>query len=398
MTKEEFYKNINERIPVRRKSDSFLEDISAVYQELESIVSDLDVADFVDESSKDKTIQTIKRSIEVIKNILLKYYDGCHGEAFSMLKSHLLNNNAELLDLSFINIPKTQDSGIYFYRARKNNGSIKTFKDMFHIPNTRREIVKTERFSVPGYPCLYLGNTVFDCWEEMGKPSFDELFFSGYKVLNEFYVYNLRKPKFEDFEKDRISKTLERLVYVIACQFIMKNHDAPFKPEYIIPQLIMEIIVSINRKKLENESGPFPLVWGVLFTSTCLSDGFQYQEDYLENIAIPVVDTENEHCGYLASLFEVSEPVCYRYEELKERQAGLSWESIDENQEDKIRKEYELTKLGFIEKRLRKNTKYAQLDHIILDCPRTITFEPAGGTIEVPVYSNGPWHIEVKDG
>ena len=397
MTKEDFFEIITRNLPVTRKSDDFLADVSAVYDCFVSNVYEIEIDAFGGEDVKNSTLQIIEEQIATIKDVLSTYLGGCHGEAFQKLKTHLINNGEKSLDLKVITIRKTQESGCYYYRARKNDGTIKSFKNMFHIPNNQREIVKTERFSVPGYPCLYLGNTVFDCWEEMGRPSFEELFFSGYKVVNEFKVYDLRKPTKEELDKEQLSKTLERLVLVIACQFIVRKKDAPFKPEYIIPQLVMEIIVSMNRKQLIDERGPFHLVWGVVFTSTCLSSDFEYQEDYLENIVIPVVDTKNEHCGYLASLFEVSEPLCYRYEELKEMQNGLLWETIDDVQKDEIKQEYELTKMGFLERRLKQNAKYGQLEHVVLDCPQVVKIGPEGGSFEVPLYAGGSWNLEVSD-
>ena len=281
-----------------------------------------------------------------------------------------------------------------------NNGNISSIKDMFHIPNNMRGIVKTERFSAPGYPCLYIGNTVYDCWEEMGRPSFDDMVFSGFKVVREFKVYDLRKPAFSDYEKDRLHQTLLRLVYVIACQFKVCNREEPFKPEYIIPQMILELIISINRKKKEYDCGPYSLVWGVIYTSTHLSEDFPYREDFLENIAIPVIDTDNTHCNILASLFQISLPVCYRYEELKDNNTKNDQEKVDKNDTD-INAIYFSTKMGFLESRIIENTKFEELPYIAIPCPDKILYDWKGNLTNIPspdiqIYSNEAWHIETK--
>ena len=213
--------------------------------------------------------------------------------------------------------------------------------------------------------------------------------------MNDFMVYDLRKPNRVAFEIENLPQTLKRLVYIIACQFKVLHKEQPFKPEYIIPQLILELIISSNREKNKKECGPYDLPWGVAYSSTHQSKDFQYQEEYLENIAIPVVDSNfnNVHCGFLSSLFEISDPICYRYEELKERQTGLFGKPIDSHEMEKIVTEYESTKLGFIERRLKKNTNHHSLKHLVIDGPKTIVFPPEGGTKSIPIKSNDKWSV-----
>lgn len=394
MNTEELFQKVKEKLPIKHDTDDFITDVKRAYKEFFDDVSNLEVDAFGDERSRNATIQDVKVRIRNIVLVLERYLEGCHSEAYQLLKEQIVMP-VGFLDIDVITIGK----GDYFYRARNNEGSIHSFEDMFHIPNNKRGIVKTERFSAPGYPCLYLGNTVYDCWEEMGRPSFEELFFSGFRVVNDFKLYDLRKPNRIAFEKENLQKTLKRLVYIIACQFKVLHKEQPFKPEYIIPQLILELIISSNREKNKKECGPYELPWGIAYTSTHQSKDFQYQEDFLENVAIPVVDSRfnNVHCGFLASLFEISDPVCYRYEELKERQAGLFWEPMDSDEKEKIVTEYASTKLGFIERRLKKDTIHHCLNYLVIDGPKTIVFPPEGGKKDVLIKSNCKWSVTSVD-
>ena len=45
---------------------------------------------------------------------------------------------------------------------------------MFHIKYSLRSKVKTQRFSFPGLPCLYLGASSYVCWLELNRPAFDK--------------------------------------------------------------------------------------------------------------------------------------------------------------------------------------------------------------------------------
>lgn len=392
MNAEELFQRIKNGLPIEHSSDDFIKDVMETYRRYFDDVSSLDVEAFGDEDLRNATIQDVKVQIRNVVMVLKRYYEGCHSEAYQLLKGQIVKIDGSL-DIDVIN----KEIGEYYYRARKNDGSVHFVEDMFHIPNNKRGIVKTERFSAPGYPCLYLGNTVYDCWEEMGRPSFEELFFSGFRVMNVFKVYDLRKPNRAAFEKENLPKTLKRLVYIIACQFKVLHKEQPFKPEYIIPQLILELVISSNRENNKKEHGIYDLPWGVAYTSTHQAKDFLYQEDYLENIAIPVVDSsfKKVHCGFLASLFEISEPICYRYEELKERQTGLFCEPMEMDEKEKIAIEYGLTKLGFIERRLKNDTKYSSLSFMVIDKP-ILCFPWEGGSKNVMIKSSGNWSLSFE--
>ena len=63
------------------------------------------------------------------------------------------------------------------YRARihKNLEDDYSEREMNYIPFSKHEIVKSERYSFPGLPCLYLGASVYACLYELGKPNLDEI-------------------------------------------------------------------------------------------------------------------------------------------------------------------------------------------------------------------------------
>lgn len=54
--------------------------------------------------------------------------------------------------------------------------------DLFHVPFSHRERVSSQRFSVSGVPCLYLGSSTYLCWEELGRPEFGSMYVSYFKT------------------------------------------------------------------------------------------------------------------------------------------------------------------------------------------------------------------------
>ncbi|ECV2486428.1 hypothetical protein DRD09_19225, partial [Salmonella enterica subsp. enterica serovar Anatum] len=66
------------------------------------------------------------------------------------------------------------------FRVRKSDRPLSTRKDIFHIPFNQRHLVRAQRYSVAGLPCLYLGTSLYICWREMDKPDFDKLYISSF--------------------------------------------------------------------------------------------------------------------------------------------------------------------------------------------------------------------------
>ena len=115
-------------------------------------------------------------------------------------------------------------------------------------------------------------------------------------------------------------------------------------------------------------------------------------------MVLPVVKTDADctYCQYLASLFDISSPLCYEYESLKANVARAFVINVDEeeSEEDRIRRQYNQSKMGFLEERL-KDAEFMTLPHILLGCPAEgIRFDSAGGTYELKIRSSGPFIIE----
>ena len=60
------------------------------------------------------------------------------------------------------------------YRARKcDTYDLFCRTEMMHIPYHKRHLISNQRFSLSGYPCLYLGTSIYGCWEELERPDID---------------------------------------------------------------------------------------------------------------------------------------------------------------------------------------------------------------------------------
>ena len=159
--------------------------------------------------------------------------------------------------------------------------------EMFHIPYNKRFLVGNQRYSISGIPCLYLGESTYICWEELGRPNPYTCNFVGIK--------NQRALKLLDMTIPHQSSPDPKMIPVIpiilsCCLYSRKNRV--FKQEYILPQLIMQAIIARKER-----------IWGIKYQSTSLfysdfpfvSDSNTLESDILKhnNYVFPAIGAEN---------------------------------------------------------------------------------------------------------
>lgn len=409
MNLENFYSEIIRKLPVIRKNEDFRDDVKNCLSEYTANVNSIDVDLFESEAEKQDIVAKIQEQSKRISEIIDLYYAGQHAIAFGQFQQ--LFNNGILTNIQLYTVQqqsveehhdeegklRSKEVPTIWFRARIfDNKQEHTFKEMFHIPLNKREIVNTQRYSAPGYPCLYLGNTIYSCWEEMHRPRFDDIMFSGFKVKQNFNVYDLRIPKRSRFEGDCFKQVLQCMPLIIACMIQVKNYNYPFKPEYIIPQLLIDTIICNNRKAWKDKHGPCDMPWGVIYTSTHISKDFPYGSEYLENIALPAIkiDGDQNYCEVLASFFEISDPLCYEYEALKENDSHIYWETFVTNSEEKLREQYVESKMGYLEKRIKEKSNFQVFDYVFFNVPQSGIIIPQDGSpVQVEIRASGPWKI-----
>lgn len=151
-------------------------------------------------------------------------------------------------------------SEVQFFRARLSENVVEfSANEMLHIPFNMRHVVKSERFSIPGLPCLYLGNSSYVCWVEMGCPA-DHRFNvapvildNSQKVLNltvtisSLYAFKEEVHNMSEEEADKHVIDLLRLMILTFCtSYKVTEGNRNFKSEYIMPQMIMLACKSSN--------------------------------------------------------------------------------------------------------------------------------------------------------
>jgi hypothetical protein len=267
--------------------------------------------------------------------------------AESISKFHdVLRAKTSLLTLT-VDPAKVDDKNWYRMRLQEDEKRVFPANEMFHIPFNLRHKVSLARYSVSGYPCLYISRSVLATWEEMHEPKLSDFSVSRLELLEPIKVLDLRVPVWQDNYSDQdLLNHLYSIPLVLACSVKVKFPKDNFKPEYIIPQLVMLAIAYSDVPYM-----------GCAYTSTRRNPIFTWPDiRLLDNIALPVkvVNQNQKLCPMLCSMFKVSDSTNYDYELLKKPFNSLFWTYIGEGLKVDEAQDYKNSVFGQIEERLRK--------------------------------------------
>lgn len=294
-------------IPYKFSNGSFKSNFKELFNNLIKRINKLEDKQSFYYGSENKfiNIEEIKSKYKhLISNLILSleyYFEGNIYKSQCKFKfaltGNLLNDSTSHFRLIHVK------PGIHWYRLRKNETNYFenfTKNEMFHVPFQLRNTITTKRYSIPGYPCLYLSSSTYLCWVELNKPDINKVTASRFKSKNGITLLNLSKP---DLNKANSEEKLDYFMIfplLLACSIKVNNDFDIFKPEYIFPQFLLEYV------KTENELD------GIKYESTKLNnDLIEHLEHY--NIVMPVKKTENEgYCNELLNYFEISIPIDFQ--------------------------------------------------------------------------------------
>ncbi|WP_182812686.1 hypothetical protein [Bacillus sp. ME78] len=302
------------KLPLTRNNESFIEYLEDIFEKYYSMLVFIksNIPLEYKELLSDQTLKNTKELCNKIIDSIQEYYSGFPDQAFIELNKGFVSN------LSFPgylknNMKLTGSMKNKFYKMRIGTEYTFSKNEMFHIPFECRGLVSTNRYSIPGLPCVYLGHTPLTCWEELNKPDLNTIQTSLFvsqninyldlsitpaelmkDLINKFYLFDLTDMK-------RIYSSLCDYIVlwplIAACSIRVKNNKDSFKPEYIIPQLLLQII----RKSSFD---------GISYFSTKI-DSYTHETGALyKNFAFPVQTQEKKGlCPILKGKFEVTNAV-----------------------------------------------------------------------------------------
>jgi len=226
---------------------------------------------------------------ECIKEILQDYYEkpyivstidksyAFRGMAPNDIQPKQFDYNKKYAD----RYKKMNEFPLSFLKARVSVDLIER-KDMLHIPFDKRGLITTQRFSIQGVPCFYAATTSFGCWLEMEMPELNVFQVASYKLPSDLKVLNMCISQHtingstgggwvEDYDLQNVYSLIEIFPLVCATSFEVLEMNRSFKSEYIISQLIMQVVNELD-------------IDGIAYLSKKMQDKYAYPQTV--NIAI----------------------------------------------------------------------------------------------------------------
>ncbi|MDU9694073.1 hypothetical protein O0Q50_23095 [Priestia aryabhattai] len=261
--------------------------------------------------------------IDGISEALNCYYLGETSKAYKEFRRGVNAIKSELLVLSNETV---ESQKLYRIRLSEDaDSNMLSCEEMFHIPFEKRHLVSTQRFSIPGLPAIYLGSSLYVCWEELGRPNFKNIKASLYKyqkqldnkIINLGLSFSELREACNRQEKKRENNSIfgENDIFstyclvwplIAACSVKVKEKKAAFKAEYIIPQLLSQYVA------LEKDQ-----FVGIGYLSV---SGAHYKETNQElfcNYFFPVrTSKEKGHCRKLINTFQLTKGVPWQIFEI----------------------------------------------------------------------------------
>lgn len=266
--------------------------------------------------SKDDYMEILNEYCDSIKQIIRLYSEGRGYAAFEKFKD-LMSDEKGLWGC----LRRKVDLGKHdLYRLRKiEPSSSVTKEEMFHIPLNCRGKVASQRYSAPGYPCLYLGYSINACWEELGRPALNSFMVVSVAQQHDIKIIDLSIPSgIDDFKwQEDVWKFIMSYPFIVACSVKVSDTNNTYKEEYIIPQMLTNYVIeqnTLNRKEIIL----FDEITAIKYTSTHYNRQFGWDRKYFTNLAIPVINISSptKYCPDLCKLYHLSTPTCVEYEQI----------------------------------------------------------------------------------
>jgi hypothetical protein len=299
-------------------------------------------------------IDRIDAAYSIILRAIQKYLSGTPGGAYTSFIKIFTILNDEITYFCLENMSKEELPFENLYRLRVAKDSVLKREDIFHVPFSKRKYVNSYRFSIPGLPAIYLGSSSYVCWEELSRISLDELFISRFRfnkgiqvnLLNISTTSELLLTLLAENSVNAIESLKNHLILwplVAACEIKVKTPEAPFKPEYIIPQLLLQYIA--REKKYD----------GIIYSSTRIN-ATKVDPKKCFNVVLPVQKKgkNSDYCEILKEKILVSEPISIKFYKTTIHKGFSSTDPHDFELVKGLSTHYMFTDFGYIERAVNK--------------------------------------------
>lgn len=332
-------------LPMRWDGEDFLETVKELYTAyLGRIKRKIFDRDF---------IESIKKICDTLEEAIRYYLDGFPAKAFDSINSAmtlLLRDPLRIYQKSSSYIYEYDDDELNLFRVTTVEENIPQKRSrVFHTPYNMRSKVSTSRYSIAGYPSLYLGTNLDLCCNEIhyrsdcknglaAKYKFErnigrseisiEVIEMAVKPQDFFYEINSEHKSLNksytgiDLNEGRVKRNyLLWYPLIAASSFIRAKRKDPFAAEYIIPQLIMQWI----RDRMDSkECGIATHLVGIRYFSCASVRASNMGYNYVFPASGQKISKKFQYCPILKNAFVMTVPyyLC-EYDSIKDCELAM---------------------------------------------------------------------------
>lgn len=276
-------------------------------------------------------IDRIKRVCGLLRTAVDYYLNGFPSEAYITFGDAMDGLMRMPLDECIKNARENEDELELFRAVSVEDNKPYNRSRVFHTPYNLRSKVTTSRYSIAGYPSLYLGTSLELCCEEIHRNPYSNFTIASMFKLEKITEYTNThiqiielgiKP--QDFVIAGNNDNRQRWIHtntlnnndvkaayllwyplIASCSYIRINKKDPFAAEYIIPQLLMQWVRNEIKIKTNDE---YDQLVGIRYFS-CAS---VKSSDMGFNYVFPTSGNKMENspfCSVLANVFRLTSPV-----------------------------------------------------------------------------------------
>ena len=355
------YKNIlNDEqlfLPIRWDGDSFPETLERLFSRYTKRLEEAIEDEPFDNNDTHAYVKEIRRITGLLIKTINHYLNGFPAKAFNtfervmeiLAKTPLKVYQKSVMEQFDVLEWRHQDY-LRLYRAVKVADNKPYPRNrVFHTPYNLRSKVSTNRYSIAGYPSLYLGTSLELCCNEIKADlNKDLIIAAAFKLERTIDDTNTNiqvielgvKP--QDFlsipidnggsrrsiSRDLVESANVRSAYLLwypliaACSFIRTNKNDPFAAEYIIPQLLMQWVRGeINSKEYED----YDNLIGIRYFSCASVKASDMGFNYVFPTSGRQKSSELPYCAVLTKAFQLTRPVyIHEYDNISECERKLA--------------------------------------------------------------------------
>jgi len=300
---QNLFKKLKIDLPIRWDGNDFLKTIK---KEMERYIFSVELL------LNDGELRDVRNISNLIVDSIEFYLNGSPSLAYTKISA--------LIDDYLEKFTMIDNPDIEYYRiARVNKNCSYGRERIFHPPFSLRNMISTNRYSIAGYPCLYLSSNLNLCFKEIDYNPYEDYYIvSKFKInkniIDRIEILDLSvKPQdfidngsklTNDSEIGKITYNFKNYLYafplIMACSFIRTDKNAPFAPEYIVPQLLLERLKNQFKNKTNS-------IIGIKYFSC--SSVANSKIGY--NVVFPTYKKKEykNYCEVLNNIFDLTKPV-----------------------------------------------------------------------------------------